>query len=413
MDYQEHRLDNGVRLIHKSVKSEVSHLAWMLNAGTRDEHAGEAGIAHFIEHVIFKGTRKRKAYHVLSRMENVGGDLNAYTTKEETVVFNSFLNPHYERAIELLADIVSNSTFPEKEVIKERDVVIDEINHYKDTPSEEIYDEFEGLLFDGHPLGKNILGTPNDVMDIDKNKILSFIDNHYHTDRMLIASVGNIPFGKLVLLVEKHFGEMQERVSEGMREKFSAYIPKNRQERRNTFLSHGCIGNLAYSHDDKKRLDLVLLNNLLGGPGMNSRLNLAIREKYGFTYMIDSQYLSYSDTGVFCIYLGTDKGYMERSIRLVHQELKKLREKKLGTLQLKRAKQQIIGQMAISLESNQNRMLAAGKSYLHLNRVNTFKELSARIENISALELLEVANEIFDPGQISTLVYQSNNSKHD
>ncbi len=413
MEYKEHLLSNGIRLIHREVKTEVSHLAWMLNAGTRDENDEESGIAHFIEHVIFKGTKKRKAFHILSRMENVGGDLNAYTSKEETVVFNSFLNRHYERAIELVADIVINSTFPEKEISKERDVVIDEINHYKDTPSEEIYDEFENLLFDGHPLGKNILGTPQEVQSINRERILSFVENHYHTNRMLIASVGNIPFDKLVRLTENHFSGLQAKVSGKQRIAFRDYVPSTRKEQRSTFLSHGCIGNLAYDHNNPRRLSLVLLNNLLGGPGMNSRLNLAIREKYGFTYMIDSQYLSYSDTGVFCIYLGTDKGYLERTIKLVHQELKKLRENKLGTLQLMRAKQQIIGQMAIALESNQNRMLAAGKSYLHLNRVESFKDIADKIEAITASELIEVANEIFDPAMISTLIYQSNSSKHD
>lgn len=411
MEFQYHTLSNGIRLVHKQIANGVAHCGLIINAGTRDEKEDENGIAHFIEHVIFKGTKHRRAYHILSRMENVGGDLNAYTTKEETVVYSSFLPRYYDRAFELISDIVFNSVFPAKEILKEKDVVQDEINHYKDTPSEEIFDEFENLLYQGHPMGRNILGTPEDVKKINKSRILQFIRNHYHTDQMVLSSVGNIEFRKLIGLAEKYFGEEKPSLRTESRKPYKKYRPKNRTEEKDTYLSHGCIGNIAYPRNDERRLILVLLNNILGGPGLNSRLNLGIREKYGFTYSIDSQYAPYSDTGVFSIYLGTDKGYMDKSIGLIHKELTRLRDNKLGTLQMSRAKQQIVGQLAISLESNLSSMLSNGKSYLHLGKVFTFNEIASNIDLISAEELLSVANEIFNPSQLTTLIYKSNPQK--
>lgn len=408
MNYLQHTLANGIRLIHKPLSNGVAHCGLLINAGTRDEREGENGIAHFIEHVIFKGTKKRKAFHILSRMENVGGDLNAYTSKEETTVYCSFLPKYYERSLELISDIVFHSVFPDREIRKEKDVVMDEINHYKDTPSEEIYDEFEKMIYSGHPLGTDILGTPEDVRRIDREKIRQFIANHYHTDQMVISSAGNIDFEKLKNLAEKYFGGIPANYRRNGRMPYKGYIARQGEEKRNANLSHACIGNTAYSMKDDRRLSLVLLNNILGGPGMNSRLNLSIREKYGFTYNIDSMYLPYSDTGVFSIYLGTDKGYMDKSIRLVHKELKRLRENKLGTLQLQRAKQQITGQIAIALESNVNEMLSNGKTFLHMDRVDSFAEISRKINDIKETQLLEVANEIFDPGQLTSLIYRSN-----
>jgi predicted Zn-dependent peptidase len=325
MVYKTHILNNGIRIIHKHVNNGVAHCGLIINDATRDESDDENGIAHFIEHMIFKGTQKRKAFHILSRMENVGGELNAYTTKEETSIYASFLPKYYERAIELIFDIIFHSVFPEKEIKKEKDVVTDEINSYRDNPSEEIYDDFENLLFSGHPMGRNILGTIENVKGFSRRKILDFIGQNYHTDQMVITSVGNIDFEKLKKIYEKYFSGIPENPGKNQRKTFQNYKPLNKIEEREVFLSHGCIGNLAFPMNDKRRLPMVLLNNILGGPGMNSRLNLGVREKYGFTYSIDSQYIPYSDTGVFSIYLGTDKGYMEKSIELVHKELQKLR----------------------------------------------------------------------------------------
>ncbi len=405
MAYEIYTLKNGIRLVHSHNSREVAHCGIIINTGSRDETEDENGMAHFIEHLIFKGTKKRKAYHVLSRLENVGADLNAYTTKEETVIYASFLNPYYDRSMELIADITFNSIFPEKEIKKEKDVVLDEINSYKDSPSEEIFDEFESLLFDGHPIARNILGTPESVKKIKREDILNFIKNNYHTDQMVISSVGNIDFKKLIKIVEKYFGDIPANLRTKKREKVIRYEPEIKTIHRNTYLSHCIIGGVAYHIEHDKRPGLVLLNNLLGGPGLNSRLSLAVREKHGYTYDIESNYQPYSDTGVFSVYLGTDKGYLKKSISLVKKELTQLRKKKLGSLQLQRAKQQIIGQLAISLETNLSEMLSIGKSLLQMNKINTIKEIHDDIDAITASELLEIANDTFDPKQLSTLIY--------
>lgn len=405
MKYQFYTLKNGIRVVHSYNAREVAHCGITINTGSRDEAEDENGMAHFIEHVIFKGTEKRKAYHVLSRLENIGGDLNAFTTKEETCIYASFLHPYFERTLELISDITFNSSFPEKEINKEKDVVLDEINSYKDSPSELIFDDFEELLYDGHPIARNILGTPESVKSFTKEKVRQFIRKNYHTDQMVISSVGNIKFSKLIKLIEKYFGEIPANLRSNGRQKMVAYEAQKKLINKRTYLSHSCIGNIAYPLDHKNRLGLVLLNNLLGGPGLNSRLALAVREKYGYTYDIESHYQPYSDTGLFCIYLGTDKDYVDKSIRLVKKELNLLRRKKLGSLQLQRAKQQIIGQLAISLESNLSEMLSMGRSLLMLNKIDSIREIHDAIEAVDAAKLQDIANEIFDPKQLSLLIY--------
>ena len=405
MEYQFHTLANGIRLVHSYNTGEVAHFGIIINTGSRDEKEEENGIAHFIEHVIFKGTKKRKAFHVLSRLENVGADLNAFTTKEETAIYASFLNEYYERTLELIADITFNSIFPEKEIRKEKDVVLDEINSYKDSPSELIFDDFEELMYDGHPIARNILGTPERVKSFTKNDIQNFIKNNYHTNQMVISSVGDIKFSKLVKLAEKYFGEVSTSLRANGRQKMIHYTPQKRVIPKRTYLSHACIGNIAYPREHPDRLGLVLLNNILGGPGMNSRLNLAVREKHGYTYDIESHYQPYSDTGLFCVYLGTDKEFLEKSLSLVKKELNLLRKKKLGSLQLHRYKKQIIGQLAISLESNVSEMLSMGRSLLQLNKIDTIREIHQAIEAIHATKLQHISNEIFDPEQLSLLIY--------
>lgn len=405
MAYEIHTLNNGIRLVHSYNSREVAHCGIIINTGSRDEDENENGTAHFIEHLIFKGTKKRKAYHVLSRLENVGADLNAYTSKEETVIYASFLNQYYDRSLELISDITFNSIFPEKEIKKEKDVVLDEINSYKDSPSEEIFDEYESLLFDGHPIARNILGTPESVKKIKRNNILKFIKNNYHTDQIVISSVGKIDFKKLIKIIEKYFGDIPANHRSKKREKVIHYEPEIKTISRNTYLSHCIIGGVAYPRDHDKRMGLVLLNNLLGGPGLNSRLNLAVREKHGYTYDIESNYQPYSDTGVFCVYLGTDKNYLKKSISLVKKEMTQLRRKKLGSLQLQRAKQQIIGQLALSLETNLSEMISIGKSLLQMNKIDTIVEIHDSIDALTASELLEIANDTFNPTQMSTLIY--------
>jgi predicted Zn-dependent peptidase len=405
MIYQYARLNNNIRIVHRETNGSVSHCGVVVNAGSRDETPDENGLAHFIEHIIFKGTKNRKAYHILSRLENVGGDLNAYTAKEETFIYASFLNQHYERSLELFADILFNSTFPEKEIQKEKDVVLDEINSYKDSPSELIFDEFEEALFKGHPIGGNILGSPDAVKSFNMEGIVRFIQRNYLTDRIVIASVGNISMEKLVALAERYFGNIPATSSENQRKKFKKYHPENKTELKSNFQVHCILGNVAYSLKDERRTAMALLNNILGGPGMNSRLNLNIRERYGYCYNIESHFQPYSDTGYFNIYLGTDNGYLEKSIQLIYKELKALRENPLGTLQLHRAKLQIVGQLAISLESSLNEMISIGKSHLFFDEVDTFETIQKKIDSITTQDLQEVANEIFRPEQFSMLTY--------
>jgi predicted Zn-dependent peptidase len=405
---QIHQFSNGLRLIHQHINSDsvVAHLGLIINVGSRDELKKETGLAHFIEHVIFKGTKKRKAYHILSRLEDVGGEINAYTSKEETVIQTAFLHQHYERSIELIADIITNSTFPQKELDKEKEVVIDEINYYKDTPSEQIFDDFDQLLFPNHPLGNNILGTKAKVRKYTQEDVLYFVKKHYKAGEMVISSIGNIEFEKLIHLIEKHFYHLPAGNQDKKRKSPDAYQKVEINKKRRVYQAHCIIGNRAYHLQDEKRVAFSLLNNYLGGPGLNSRLNLGIREKHGFTYNLESNYTALSDTGHFSIYLGTDPLYLNKTIELVHKELTNLRDKKLGPQQLRKAQQQLIGQIAISEESNANIMVNNGRSLLSYGKVSNMKQIQDKIQGITAESVQEVAQEIFNPDYLSMLIYQ-------
>lgn len=405
--FEQHQLSNGIRIIHKQSNSAVAHCGLMINAGSRDEKAHQQGIAHFIEHTIFKGTKNRKAYHILSRMEDVGGELNAYTTKEDTCIYSSFMPKYYARAIELLYDITFNSIFPSKELMKEKAVVIDEINSYKENPSEQIFDDFEELLFRNHPIGKNILGTPELVRQFNKKTIQEFIQTNYHSQQMIICSTGNISFKRIIKIVEKFFGHIPNTKREFQRIAFNDYIATNSVQKHTGFQSHCMIGNEAFSANHPNKTAMILLNNILGGPGLNSRLNLGIREKYGFTYHIESHYTPYSDTGIFNIYLASERDKIQKCIKLVKKELRKLRDQPLGPQQLKKAKQQLIGQIAIGQESDVNMMLSLGKSLLLYNKVDTFDEVKTKIERISAQEIQETAQFIFQEEDLSTLIFKN------
>ncbi|MDG1916907.1 MAG: pitrilysin family protein [Flavobacteriales bacterium] len=406
MSFHHHQLENGIRIVHKKTTGAVAHCGLIIKGGSRDEAEQEQGLAHFIEHVIFKGTSKRKAYHILSRMEDVGGELNAFTTKEETCIYSSFMPEYYSRALELLSDITFNSIFPKKELEKEKIVVLDEINYYKDNPSELIFDEFEEQVFSNHSLGKNILGTPKHIQTFDKKMIEDFMHKNYLTHEIIISSVGNISMSKLIKVIENHFANIPKKDLKREENKFSNYRKKEIEVERKGFQSHCILGTEAYGVNHPKKTALILLNNILGGPGMNSRLNLAIREKYGFTYSIESNYTSYSDTGIFSIYLASDNDKMNKSIKLAKRELIKFCEKPLGTLQLKKAKQQLIGQIAIGQESEVNLMLAMGKSMLLYNKVDTFELVKNKIENVTSEELVNVANEVFNLDNLSSLIYK-------
>jgi predicted Zn-dependent peptidase len=405
-DFLTHTLSNGIRLIHQQTDSPVAHLGVLINTGSRDEAEDEHGLAHFIEHSVFKGTKKRRAYHVLSRIEDVGGELNAYTTKEETTLYSTFLNEDYERAAELISDILFDSVYPQKEINREKEVIAEEINSYKDTPSELIFDEFEELVFDGHPIARNILGTSKNINKFNRDSILRFIDNNYHTDQMVISSVGEMKFDKLIKLAERYFGNAETKLRINGRKPFENYVPGTRFETKDTFQTHCVLGNIAYDVMHPKRIVMVLLNNIIGGPAMNSRLNLALRERRGMAYNIESGYTAYTDTGLFNVYFGTDKENFDKALQLINKEFKMLRDTKLGDVQLSKAKKQLLGQIAISTESHDDLMLAIGKSYLLYNRVDPLTEVFRKIEAISSNDLLEVANEILDEKQMSLLVYR-------
>lgn len=410
MDYQYSQLPNGIRIIHKQVPANVAHLGVIIDAGTRDELPDQSGLAHLIEHMIFKGTHRRKAFHILSRLENVGGELNAYTSKEETCVYASFLHAHYPRALELFADIITQSTYPDKELEKEKDVVIDEINSYKDNPSELIFDDFETLLFRDHPMGRNILGTPETVRKLRRTDIMEFLHRNYQPQHMVISSVGNISMNRLLVLINKNFGFLTGNENRATRLSVGAYQPTIRTEALSNFQAHCIIGAPAYDVFDKKKTALALLINILGGPGMNSRLNLKIREKYGYCYNIEAHYHPYSDGGYFNIYLGTDMEYLEKTVKLALKELNLLRTTRLGALQLHRAKLQIAGQLAIALESNAGEMISMGKSHLYFEKVDSYRQVMEKINALTDVRLLEVANEIFDTSQLSRLNFVPQNT---
>jgi predicted Zn-dependent peptidase len=405
-DFLKYTLPNGIRLIHKYADSPVGHLGILINTGSRDEEPDEHGLAHFIEHSVFKGTKKRKAFHILSRIEDVGGELNAYTTKEETALYSTFLAEFYERTAELLNDILFNSTYPERELSREKEVVLEEINSYKDSPSELIFDEFEELIYDGHPIARNILGNPVNLIAFNRESILRFIGNNYHTDQMVISSVGKIDFGALIKLTEKYFGQAQSSIRQNGRIRFDNYIPGNLLVEKDTFQSHCMMGNLAFDVMHPKRITMVLLNNIIGGQAMNSRLNMALRERKGMAYNIESGYTAYTDTGLFNVYFGTDHENLDKAISLVLKEFKLLREKKLGVLQLSKAQKQLMGQIAISTENREDLMLTIGKSYLLFNKVDTIQTIFKKIEAITPFDLLEVANEVLDENQMSRLVFR-------
>lgn len=409
MDYNIFTLKNGIRVIHKPILGEVAHCGFIINTGSRDELVDESGITHFIEHAFFKGTAKRKAYHILNRIDNVGGEINAYTTKENTSIYASFTKNHFERAIELLTDILFNSTYPEKELEKEKEVIIDEINSYQDSPYEQIYDDFEDLIFKNHPLGMNILGTEESVKKINRDKILTFLKKHYLTNQIVLSIVGNIELKKIKRLCEKHLNDIPEKKGELNRKTFSEYEPKNICLAKDVYQTHSIIGNIAYDAHHKNKTGFIMLNNILGGPAMNSRLNMGIREKYGYTYNIESAYTVFSDVGLFYIYLGTDQKHLDKCIKLVKREMKLLKTKKISSAQLHKAKQQLIGQITLSEENNCNVMLSLGKSLLLYNKVEDLSDVYKRINKLTVQELQEISNEIFDENQLSSLIFTPKN----
>lgn len=405
MDYQIFTLNNGIRVIHQPTDSPVAHFGVIINAGSRDEEENEQGIAHFIEHTIFKGTAKRKAFQVINCLEDVGGELNAYTTKEETAIYATFLKEYYPRAVELISDILYNASFPQKEIELEKEVIVEEINSYNDSPSELIFDEFEELIYNSHPIARNILGTPDSVRSFDKSMIDLFMMRNYHANRMVICSVGNISPQKFLKLIESNFDKESKGVTTRNRIDVNPYIPQNKEVEKNTFQSHCIIGAEAYSFSSKLRLPMILMNNILGGNSMNSRLNMALRERNGMAYNVESSYTPYTDTGVFMVYFGTDRVNLTKAAAIIEREFKLLREKKMGEIQLKKAKMQLIGQLAISSENREDLMLNLGRSLLYFDKVDSLNSVFEKIEAITPDEIFQVANEMLEKNRLSKLIF--------
>ncbi len=405
MHYQTHTLPNGLRMIHLSTPGTVSYCGFTINAGTRDEFPREFGMAHFVEHMLFKGTQHRKAWHILNRMESVGGELNAFTTKEETVVYSIFLNTHFERAMELLGDLVFNSRFPETEMEKEREVILDEINSYKDNPAELIYDEFENHLFEGHEIGHLILGTTETLEKFTPVDGQQFMQRLYTPSNMVFFSTGPTEFSKIVRWGEKYLGSIVRDTHAPDRKAPQTYHSVRQTENMETFQAHVIIGNRAYDLYDKKRTAMVLLNNILGGPCMNSRLNLALRERHGYVYSVESTFTSYSDTGVFSIYFGTDPKNVDKCMGLISRTLAELRNTSLSSLQLHAAKKQLVGQICVDTDNHENIALGLGKSFLRFGKYDSTQDICQRIEAITAEEMLEAANQVLDDASLSSLTF--------
>jgi predicted Zn-dependent peptidase len=405
MNFEEFELNNGIRCIFQERRTEVVHVGLMINAGARDETKDQEGLAHFIEHALFKGTKNRRSFHILNRLEEVGAELNAYTTKEETCIYASCLEPDVNRSLDLIKDIVFNSIFPEKEIEKEKAVIIEEIQSYQDNPFELIFDDFEERLFKDHSLGNNILGTKKTLKKMSRQDILDFQDTHYFTNQMVISVVGGISAKKIRKIVEKLFSDIPARIGTVNRIAPPPIKIFDEELKMDTNQAHIIIGNRAYPAMHPNRTTLVLLNNILGGPTMNNRLSLSLREKKGLAYHTESHYSPYTDTGSISIYVGADEKNVQKSIHLVQKELAILRTKKLGDRQVNSAKKQIKGQMALGQESGSSVMLGLGKSLLLYNRVDTLKEVFQAIDEITSEMLLETANELFDPANSSRLIY--------
>lgn len=458
MKYNTYTLDNGLRIIHLPSDSKVVYCGYQINAGTRNEEPGEEGLAHFCEHVTFKGTERRKAWHILNCLESVGGDLNAYTNKEGTVYYSAILKEHIARAVDLLSDIVFHSVYPQAEIDKEVEVICDEIESYNDSPAELIYDEFENILFKGSPLGHNILGTAEQVRAFKTEDALRFTRKLYRPDNAIFFSYGDIDFKKLVKLIQKALGECpkgrelacsadcksaetptEERIAEETptderiaEETPTGETPTEEMEagdanhkvqsskfnvqskvagqtivmQKNTHQAHVMIGTRAYDVSDDRRMPLYLLNNMLGGPGMNAKLNLALREHNGLVYTVESTMVAYGDTGTWSIYFGCDEHDVKRCLRLVRKELDKFMQKPLSDAQLKAAKKQIKGQIGVACDNRENFALDFGKSFLHYGWEKNVDRLYEQVDEITAAQIQAVAQELFDKDRLTTLIFK-------
>ena len=401
-------LANGLRVIHLPFPSQISYCGIAVNTGSRDEYDDEQGMAHFVEHLLFKGTKKRRAHHIISRMENVGGELNAYTTKEETFIYSAFLGEYFERAMELLSDVVFNSEFPEKQIEKEREVILDEINSYIDSPAELIFDDFENLIFQNHDLGHYILGTPELLEEYDAERINEFYRRQYQPKNMVLFSFGKLPFSKVLRLSEKYFnvGGGNNGISIKERTKPQLVVPQQVVEDKGTAQTHVVMGAHALSMFDDKRFALSLMNNILGSGVINSRLNNSLREKNGLVYQVESIFSSYTDTGLLAVYFACDKKNVERCVKLTEKEFERMRDTALTPAQLATAKRQYKGQMGIASEYNETVALRMAKSFLHHGKYSTLDELFERVDKVTAEDIQAAANETLASDSFFKLSYK-------
>ncbi len=407
-------LDNGLRIVVDHRPGQVVYCGLAVWAGTRHETPDESGMAHFIEHMSFKGTQRRRSWHIINRMESVGGDLNAYTGKEHTVYYCSCLRQHLERALDLLFDITLHSTFPQSEIDKEREVVIDEIESYNDSPSDLIYDDFEALLFGDHPLGRNILGDAERLRQYQTEDLLRFTRRLYHPSRMVLFVLGDVDMS---FFSEKGQGARGKRYvvdslcNSQEASVFSCPLPPAPcplpplTKNKHTHQAHVIVGCPSYAIGDPRYTGLYLLNNILGGPGMNSRLNLSLRERRGLVYTVESSLTGYTDTGVWTTYFGCDHGDVDRCRRLVHSELARLTDARLSESALTAAKRQLKGQVTLGWENGENVAIAMGRRLLHQGKTQTLEELCEEIDALTTTQLLDIAQDIFSPSRLTTLVY--------
>lgn len=405
-EYELIELPNGIRVIHKEVNhTKIANVGIMLDMGSRDESLDEQGLAHFLEHMAFKGTTKRSSYHIINRLESLGGELNAYTTKEKICFYASLLDIHLDKAVELLCDITFNSTFPEKQIEKERTVILEEMSMYRDTPEDSIQDEFDELLFPNHSLGRNILGTEQTVNSFQKKNFNTFLDRNLNTEKVILSSVGNYPAKKILKLAEKYLKDIPHKNHTPERNWFSGYTPSRKEVRKSITQSHFAMGMPSLSIKDKNRIPFFFLVNLLGGPSMSSRLNLSLREKHGLVYGVDASYAPYLEVGQFAVYFATDPKNLKKSQRIILKEIETLKKKPLGNMQLQKAKNQIKGQMALSEENKNAIMLMMAKSQLDLNKVPDINSVFEKIDAITSKDIQDLATQYLPTDQMSALTY--------
>lgn len=408
MNYNTHTLANGLRIIHLPSAQPVVYCGYAVGAGTRDEELGrEEGMAHFCEHITFKGTERRSSMKILGHLESVGGDLNAFTNKEETVYHAAVLKDNIGRAVDLLTDIVFHSTYPQAEIDKEVEVIVDEIESYNDSPAELVYDLFENAVFSGHPLGHNILGTAEKLRRYTTADALRFTRRYYRPDNSVFFAYGDVDFARLVRLLERANTVAADEVCCDCKQSAATlppYVAQHIEHHMDTHLAHVMVGTRAYDVHDERRIALYLLNNILGGPGMTARLNVSLRERNALVYTVESMAQSYSDTGLWAVYFGCDPKNVNRCLRLIRRELDKVMQRPLSDAQLRAAKRQIRGQIGIACDSRESFALDFAKSYLHYGWKKDVTALCERIDALTAADLQRVAQDLFAEECLTSLV---------